>query len=420
MSSELALRLPADPLALLERNDRFRVYTRAGPTPEADIWTLREALPEIRRAAAEDTVPCPVLHPADLPRAGPIAPPEEGGRALAPWLGRVLRTWRFMGARVYVVGGAAAWLAGLTSEHDDVDLGVVVPEELNTQEALWAMLINLVNEIYEACAESGLLPADATLLPGILSLFSSDPWKVQVILRAFPSLSTLLHGFDLPSSCVAFDGEEILLTSAAAYACAHRVNVVCPAYRSTTFERRLGKYFDRGVSLGFAHAPDHLFETLKTDGKIAFAHMTIKGTVVPGGANRAIGSFTWWDESRTVSDYDPAAASAARHPLFPQHQFRFNVKQIIAIQRGAAAIPLLVTDTEELCETFGSRPPTMLDALPARMARGGPNERLFSAPVAWFIIDDPSRQYTGSLNPRIEDPAAWYAAPSRPRATAAK
>jgi hypothetical protein len=51
----------------------------------------------------------------------------------------------------------------------------------------------------------------------------------------------------------------------------------------------------------------------------------------------------------------------------------------------------------------------MMDVLPTyRVYRC----ELFNAPVAWFIIDDPSRQYTGSLNPRVEDPAAWYAAPS--------
>ena len=443
MTSEPALRLPADPLALLEWNDRFRVLSEAGPTPEADIWTLRAALPEIRRAAAEDAVPCPVLHPV-APPAGPVAPPEEGGRALAPWLARVLRTWRFMGTRVYVVGGAAAWLAGLTPVHDDIDLGIVVPGGLlTTQEALWSVLVTLVDELNRARDEHGQTEFVASLLPGILTLFprvhprdedeeptTPEPGcagpdacggeeKVQVILRAFPSLSTLLHGFDLPSSSMAFDGEEVLLTSAAAYACAHRVNVVCPAYRSTTFERRLGKYFKRGVSLAFAHAPDRLLRTLASDGKVALAHLTIRGRLAPGAVNQAFGELTWWDEARAASDYDPAAVPAARRQFDRRHQFRFNIAQVAAVQRGATPIPLIVMAADKLCETFRTRPPTFKDGLPSRMARGGRYERLYGAPVSWVVVDDPSRQYTGSLNPRVEDPAAWYAAPPETRGASA-
>ena len=49
------------------------------------------------------------------------------------------------------------------------------------------------------------------------------------------SVSALLHGFDVPACCVAYDGRATVMTSLAAWAHANRVNPVNPAYRSTTY-----------------------------------------------------------------------------------------------------------------------------------------------------------------------------------------
>ncbi|KAL0226025.1 hypothetical protein P9112_013349 [Eukaryota sp. TZLM1-RC] len=76
-----------------------------------------------------------------------------------------------------------------------------------------------------------------------------DALIIQVILRLYSSISELLHGFDLGSSSVAFDGSNVWLTSLGLLSVGRRINVVDTARRSTTFEARLKKYFQRGFAI---------------------------------------------------------------------------------------------------------------------------------------------------------------------------
>ena len=77
--------------------------------------------------------------------------------------------------------------------------------------------------------------------------------KIQIILRAFPSVSAVLHGFDIGSCCAAYDGFTARLTTLGAFSQLFRVNLINPEYRSTTYEQRLAKYFERGYALGLIH-----------------------------------------------------------------------------------------------------------------------------------------------------------------------
>jgi len=74
--------------------------------------------------------------------------------------------------------------------------------------------------------------------------------KFQVMLRTFPSMSALLHGFDLPCCAVAYDGAECYMTSMAVHSHLTRTNIVVPEYRSPSYEFRLCKYAMRGYAIG--------------------------------------------------------------------------------------------------------------------------------------------------------------------------
>ncbi|KAL0222515.1 hypothetical protein RCL1_002369 [Eukaryota sp. TZLM3-RCL] len=76
-------------------------------------------------------------------------------------------------------------------------------------------------------------------------------WKIQVILRLYNSISEIIHGFDIGSSAVAFNGNEVYLTSLSKLSYMYKINVVDTTRRSTTYERRLRKYFDRGFAIVF-------------------------------------------------------------------------------------------------------------------------------------------------------------------------
>lgn len=73
--------------------------------------------------------------------------------------------------------------------------------------------------------------------------------KIQFILRLYNTKSEILHGFDLGSSCVSFDGEDVWFTSLGKFCYENMVNIFDGTRRSTTYERRLIKYFEKGFSI---------------------------------------------------------------------------------------------------------------------------------------------------------------------------
>lgn len=95
--------------------------------------------------------------------------------------------------------------------------------------------------------------------------------SVQVILRIYKSISEILHGFDVDSCQVAFDGKEIYMTQAAKWAFENCTNIVNLDRASPTYEQRLSKYMQRGFGVyipGFdpkkVIRKNHL-QTLKSD-----------------------------------------------------------------------------------------------------------------------------------------------------------
>lgn len=73
--------------------------------------------------------------------------------------------------------------------------------------------------------------------------------KAQVILRLYKTPSEILHGFDLGSCAVGFDGKNILMTSLGEFCHTYSVNIVDTTRRSTTYEPRLVKYLQRGFKI---------------------------------------------------------------------------------------------------------------------------------------------------------------------------
>lgn len=66
--------------------------------------------------------------------------------------------------------------------------------------------------------------------------------KYQFILRVYPSLGSILGGFDLGPSMIAYDGHHILSTLFGAWSAFNRTIIVDTTRRSTTYERRIQKY----------------------------------------------------------------------------------------------------------------------------------------------------------------------------------
>ena len=73
--------------------------------------------------------------------------------------------------------------------------------------------------------------------------------SLQLIFRLYKSKSEVLHGFDLGSSAIGFDGNNVYVTSLGKFCYEHSCNIIDSTRRSTTYEHRLEKYFKRGFNI---------------------------------------------------------------------------------------------------------------------------------------------------------------------------
>lgn len=73
--------------------------------------------------------------------------------------------------------------------------------------------------------------------------------NVQIILRAYKSVSEVITGFDIDSCCVAYYEKNYYVTPRGKYAIDNSINTVNLALSSTSYEFRLLKYCNRGFNI---------------------------------------------------------------------------------------------------------------------------------------------------------------------------
>ena len=79
--------------------------------------------------------------------------------------------------------------------------------------------------------------------------FKSEFSEVQVILRLYQNPSEVLHGFDVDSCCLGFDGADIWMTQRACFALKNGYNTINFNRLSPSYELRLAKYGCRGMAI---------------------------------------------------------------------------------------------------------------------------------------------------------------------------
>lgn len=85
--------------------------------------------------------------------------------------------------------------------------------------------------------------------PGVRAGRITDPIIVQVILRRYSTEAEVIHGFDMGSSAMMWDGQRIVMTALGKLAAENGANVLNLAARRASYERRLARYFERGFDL---------------------------------------------------------------------------------------------------------------------------------------------------------------------------
>lgn len=83
---------------------------------------------------------------------------------------------------------------------------------------------------------------------------------LQFVLRLYKTKSEIIHGFDVDSCCVMFDGNNFWLTERSAYAITNMINTIDFDRMSPSYEYRIIKYMKRGFAV---YIPD--FDPTKID-----------------------------------------------------------------------------------------------------------------------------------------------------------
>lgn len=73
--------------------------------------------------------------------------------------------------------------------------------------------------------------------------------KIQIIFRLYNTISEILHGFDMGSCSIGFDGENVHMTSNAKFSLEYMCNIVDTSKMSTSYVSNLIKYANQGFRL---------------------------------------------------------------------------------------------------------------------------------------------------------------------------
>ena len=84
-----------------------------------------------------------------------------------------------------------------------------------------------------------------------LNIYIKDRADYQIIFRLYSSINEILHGFDIGSCAVGFDGNEIYFTNLSKFSFEYGYNIFDISRMSTSYFHRLAKYKSRGFGIIF-------------------------------------------------------------------------------------------------------------------------------------------------------------------------
>lgn len=361
---------------------------------------------------------------------------------------------------VAVAGGAAARPLYILNKNVYTDIDLFIYGIFDEQE-YW----NKVNEIAEkiiilTIEQNSSFRITQKMKKGIvvIGVILKDQLVIeyQIILRMYHTLSSIIHAFDIPSCCVAFDGYRAYTTTLGAYAHSHQVNLVHTIYRSTSFERRLVKYFTRGFGLGLiGYNLKNGYQIVKymdNTRTCKLNHKYLNIHVYSKNGNKIIGNVNtiYWNRAQIDNEYaniglnirsyhelvthiqciEDAGLILQQHtPVSVDYSDFYNMKVSDIIKLYPNGIERHISKQCNKIQNTRIKDLKLM-AFSKTIIREiidiilNENELLATKKIMdilyeqiqiyanyipeWLIVQDPQRQYTAAINPVIENPENWY------------
>lgn len=270
----------------------------------------------------------------------------------------------------------------------------------------------------------------------------------QIIYRIYKSPSEILHGFDLGSSSIGYDGNHIYTTTMGKLSYRYLINILDTTRRSVSYEARLYKYLNIGFKIVMPEfdidkIPMDSITVYNIPGHITTNKSLIRFTKVTG--NRIyISQFMYkttftndYDEDY-VNDYAMINNNIAKIVDGKSDElyiYSNTLSNLYKLTNSADHIRMIYKDLYDkitdgyvfpiynITRKFGEK---MVDKIFAMRNDKVALKKLFDDQIKFvsdgiksvdlfkWVTTNPSTQLTSSFNPIMEDPKEWYGAYYKP------
>jgi hypothetical protein len=194
------------------------------------------------------------------------------------------------------------------SDHSDLDF-FLISDEASLADTSLKALNHIIDAIEKSCVGVEVIEHfDVYRRRGTITIkhssrgFRANDLSIQLIVRPHPSIAACINDFDLGSSMVAYDGEEVYITRLGALSLKTMTNIVDVSRRSRTYEDRMRKYWMRGFGIVFPHMNKEKEKEMQNSRMLKTKHLCIKNVSNFPDRDAALYGSKYRDKSDGVDD----------------------------------------------------------------------------------------------------------------------
>jgi len=350
---------------------------------------------------------------------------------------------------VLVAGGCVSSILMKDTSYKDVDIFIYGLDTKQADEKV-KYLIDFLSKHGNEDISVQERTNDVVKTKNVINIYHASHCNdIQIILRLYKTKSEVLHGFDIGSCAVGFDGKDVLFTSLSKFTYETMCNIVDVTRRSLTYEHRLVKYFQRRFNIILPDL-DISKMTLKTN-TLPYCSIHVrymKGNLLCGKINTQNEDSDYWSPLPTYPFF-----------LYENTKFRYNIEMLLQ-DKPESMIGTLIKEgtyyylSEDRISSFYKELPGMI--LDQGKFRYEFVQKYLSIPVSevstrlfdegrtkkemrsyiesacnleckaqlnrWktimesevnlnslnWMIENPGKQFTSSFNPVFSNPQEWY------------